>query len=177
MWGWASPEEGKSLQKTNPELVIAPTQVIAQGMIYFRTDQPPFNDVRVRRAISLAIDRKGWNDALIFGEGCVDSGPVPCAMKDWKLDAEKIDAAKARYLTGYDPAEAKKLLAAAGHGGGVATPAFPGRGTRPRGAATTIWPSTTSRRSASTSSSSPRSTGRTSRRPTSASSSAWRSGR
>ena len=124
MWGWASPEEGKSLQKTNPELTIVPTQVIAQGMIYFRTDQPPFNDVRVRRAISLAIDRKGWNDALIFGEGCVDSGPVPCAMKDWKLDAAKMDAAKARALTGYDPAEAKRLLAAAGHGGGLATPAF-----------------------------------------------------
>ena len=86
MWAWASPEEAKSLQKTNPEIALDPDPVIGQGMIYFRTDQPPFNDVRVRRAISLAIDRKGWNDALLFGEGCIDTGPVPCAMKDWKLD-------------------------------------------------------------------------------------------
>jgi len=124
MWGWASVEEGKSLQKTNPELSITPTMVIGQGMIYFRTDQPPFNDVRVRRAVSLAIDRKAWNDALLFGEGCIDTGPVPCAMKDWKLEAAKLDAAKAKSLIGYDPAEAKKLLAEAGHPRGFTTPGF-----------------------------------------------------
>jgi peptide/nickel transport system substrate-binding protein len=114
IWGWVSPEEGKALQKTNPEMVVTPHQVIGQGFIYMRTDQPPFNDIRVRRAVSLAISRKAWNDALLFGEGCVDSGPVPCAMKDWKLEASKIDPAKAKYLIGYDPAEAKKLLAEAG---------------------------------------------------------------
>ncbi len=125
MWGYASPEEGKSLQKTNPELSITPTQVMAQGMIYFRTDQPPFNDVRVRRAVSLAIDRKAWNDALLFGEGCTDTGPLPCAMKEWKLEAARMDPARAKYLVGYDPAEAKKLLAEAGHPRGFAT--RPGR--------------------------------------------------
>jgi len=45
-----SPEEGKALQKTSPELVVVPHQVIGQGFIYMRTDQPPFNDIRVRRA-------------------------------------------------------------------------------------------------------------------------------
>ncbi|HXH83726.1 MAG TPA: ABC transporter substrate-binding protein [Candidatus Tectomicrobia bacterium] len=124
MWGYASVEEGKSLQKTNPEIVVTPTQIIGQGLIYMRTDQPPFNDVRVRRAVSLAIDRKAWNDALFFGEGCIDSGPVPCAMKEWKLEASAMDPAKAKYLVGYDPAEAKKLLAEAGHRNGFTTPAF-----------------------------------------------------
>jgi len=78
----------------------------------------------VRRAVSLAIDRKAWNDALLFGEGCIDPGPIPCALKEWKLDASKIDAAKARYLIGHDPAEAKKLLAEAGHGKGLTVPMF-----------------------------------------------------
>src|SRR6266566_8856720 len=61
-WAWAAVEEGRSLQKTNPEISLTLTPVIGQAMIYFRTDQPPFNDVRVRRAVSLAIERKAWND-------------------------------------------------------------------------------------------------------------------
>jgi len=131
MWGYASPEEGKSLQKTNPEMSVTPTQIIGQGIIYFRTDQPPFNDVRVRRAVSLAIDRKSWNDALLHGEGCIDSGPIPCALKEWKLDASRIDPARAKYLVGYDPAEAKRLLTEAGLPRGFTTPAFHWAGYQP----------------------------------------------
>ena len=101
VWGWISPEEARSLKQTSPEMSITPYKVIGQGFIYMRTDQPPFNDVRVRRAVSLAIDRKSWNDALLFGEGCVDAGPVPCALTDWKLDAAKMEPAKARYAVGY----------------------------------------------------------------------------
>ncbi len=124
IWGWVSPEEGKAVQKTNPEMVVTPTLVIGVGFIYMRTDQPPFNDVRVRRAVALALDRKAWNDALLFGEGCVDAGPVPCALKEWKLEASKMEPAKAKYLVGYDPAEAKRLLAEAGHAKGLTTPLF-----------------------------------------------------
>jgi peptide/nickel transport system substrate-binding protein len=124
MWGYLVPEEAKSLKQSNPEMMMNPVLTIGQGMIYMRTDQPPFNDVRVRRAMALAIDRKAWNDSLFFGEGCIDAGPVPCAMKEWKLDASKLDPAKAKYLVGYDPAEAKKLLVQAGHPNGFTTPMF-----------------------------------------------------
>jgi ABC-type transport system substrate-binding protein len=124
MWGYLVPEEAKSLKQTNPEMVMNPTLTIGQGMIYMRTDQPPFNDVRVRRALALAIDRKAWNDSILYGEGCIDAGPVPCAMKEWKLEASKLDPAKAKYVVGYDPAEAKRLLAEAGHRNGLTVPMF-----------------------------------------------------
>jgi peptide/nickel transport system substrate-binding protein len=124
MWGYLVPEEAKSLKQSNPEMVMTPTLTIGQGIIYMRTDQPPFNDVRVRRALALAIDRKAWNESLHYGEGCIDAGPVPCALKEWKLDAAQIDPARAKYLVGYDPAEAKRLLAEAGHKNGFTTPMF-----------------------------------------------------
>ena len=124
MWGYMTPEEAKSLKQTNPEMVSTPTLTLGSGIIYFRTDQPPFNDVRVRRAISLAIDRKAWNDSILYGEGCIDGGPVPCALMDWKLPASTLDPAKAKYLVGYDPQEAKRLLAEAGFPQGFTTPMY-----------------------------------------------------
>jgi len=120
---WASLEEGDSLKKTNPEIPLTPIQNIGQGIIYMRTDQAPFKDVRVRRAVSLAIDRKGWNEALFGGRGCLVSGPVPCAMTEWRLDPAQLDAGRVKYLAGYDPVEAKKLLAEAGFPNGFTTPA------------------------------------------------------
>jgi peptide/nickel transport system substrate-binding protein len=122
MWGFMSAAEAKSVKQSNPEMVSAPVTNLASGIIYFRTDQPPFNDVRVRRAVSLAIDRKGWSDAVLDGEGCIDAGPVPCALADWKLPAAKMDPAKAKYLVGHDLAEAKRLLAEAGHPNGFTVP-------------------------------------------------------
>jgi peptide/nickel transport system substrate-binding protein len=121
MWGYLSGEEAKSVKQSNPEMVSTPVTNLASGHIYFRTDQPPFNDVRVRRAISLAIDRKAWSDSILEGEGCIDAGPVPCALADWKLPAAKMEPAKAKYLVGYDPQEAKRLLAEAGYPNGFTT--------------------------------------------------------
>src|SRR5438445_517737 len=63
-------------------------------------------------------------DAVRFGEGCVDAGPVPCALKEWKLDTAKLEPARAKYLVGYDPAEARRLLAEAGFPRGFTTPMF-----------------------------------------------------
>lgn len=122
MWGFMVPEEAKSLKQTNPEMVMTPVMILGSGILYFRTDQPPFNDVRVRRAVSLAIDRKAWRESLHYGEGCLDSGPVPCVMQAWKLDAATLEPARRKYLDGYDPAEAKKLLADAGFPRGLTMP-------------------------------------------------------
>jgi peptide/nickel transport system substrate-binding protein len=102
-------------------MVSTPTMNLGSAHIYFRTDQKPFNDVRVRRAVSLAIDRKAWSDSILEGEGCIDAGPVPCALADWKLPASKMEPAKAKYLVGYDPQEAKRLLAEAGYPNGFTT--------------------------------------------------------
>ena len=81
-----------------------------------RTDRPPFSDARVRQAISLAIDRQGLIDATLEGVG-VNNGPLPAALSDWALPIDQLGEG-ARYYR-YDPAEARRLLAAAGHPGGL----------------------------------------------------------
>jgi peptide/nickel transport system substrate-binding protein len=122
--GFLTAEEAIPLQQTNPELKVTKFLPLAQGMFYMRTEQPPFNDVRVRRALSLAINRQAWLDALDSGEGCIDTGPVPCALAQWKLEAKDLDPAKAKYLIGFDREEAKRLLAEAGYPKGLTTPMY-----------------------------------------------------
>jgi peptide/nickel transport system substrate-binding protein len=120
--GLLAGEEAIPLQQTNPELKFFKYQALNWGMFYMRTDQPPFNDVRVRRALSLAINRQAWLEALDFGEGCFVTGPIPCALPEWRLEPKEMDPAKAKYLIGFDREEAKRLLAEAGHPKGFTTP-------------------------------------------------------
>jgi peptide/nickel transport system substrate-binding protein len=91
-----------------------------------RTDKPPFNDVRVRRAISLAVDRQAIIDAVYLkGE------PTPAISRgvpEWSPRIDQLGAG-ARYYQP-DPREARRLLAEAGFPGGLKTQlsATPGYG-------------------------------------------------
>ena len=122
IWGWQNAEEVQSVRQAVPQIAATRYWPNNYGYIYVRTDQAPFTDVRVRRALSLAIERKAWIESLYQGEGCVDSGPIPCGWVDWKLDATKLDPARAKPHIGYDPPEAKRLLAQAGHPNGFSRP-------------------------------------------------------
>jgi peptide/nickel transport system substrate-binding protein len=83
--------------------------------ISMRTDQPPFNDVRVRQAMSLALDRPAIIESVYEGVGVVNP-PVPAALREWTLPIDQLGEG-ARYYK-HDPTEAKRLLAAAGHPNG-----------------------------------------------------------
>jgi peptide/nickel transport system substrate-binding protein len=78
----------------------------------FDHTREPFNDVRVRRALALAVDRPGWIKNLLQGRGRNASMVLPW-LTFWGLDPAKMGD-DGKYFTGYDPAEAKKLLTAAG---------------------------------------------------------------
>ena len=107
-----------TLAQRRPNLKTAEFPSPVMNHISMRTDQKPFSDVRVRRAMSLAIDRKGIIDSAYEGVG-VTNPPVAAALKEWSIPFDKLGEGAKYYK--YDPAEAKRLLAAAGYPNG-----FPG---------------------------------------------------
>ena len=102
-----------SIKQTNPTYPIVNWDWLAVRTLAVRVDKPPFGDVRVRRAMSLALDRKKWVDSILEGQGWTDPGPVPAPMAEWKLPTAELGPG-ARWLE-YNPAEAKRLLAQAGY--------------------------------------------------------------
>jgi peptide/nickel transport system substrate-binding protein len=118
-WHWWAVRQAdlEALQKTHPKLVYKDFVSNVSSAIYMRTDQPPFNDVRVRRAISLAIDRQGIIDAV-----SMRGQPTPAVapgLTEWSVPIDQLGAGARYYQT--DPKEAKRLLAEAGHAKGFKT--------------------------------------------------------
>lgn len=75
------------------------------GWINMMTDREPWDDVRVRKALALAIDQQAIIDSLYGGMGEVASQFLPPALWGHNEDIEDF---------GYDPEEARRLLDEAG---------------------------------------------------------------
>jgi len=136
--------------------------------IYMRTDRPPFNDVRVRRAISLAFDRQGLLDAVAEGVGVLNPA-VPLALKDWALPVDQLGEGAQFYK--FDPARASSRRRAMPTASPLRCPMPPtARLSRSTPCSSS---SSTSKTSASTPSPSSRNTAHTSAPPSTASTSPW----
>jgi peptide/nickel transport system substrate-binding protein len=86
--------------------------------VFMRTDKAPFSDVRVRRAVSMAVNRRALIESVADGTGWLNAA-VPLALGDWALAIEHLGEGEKYYK--HDPAEARRLLAEAGHPNGFAT--------------------------------------------------------
>jgi peptide/nickel transport system substrate-binding protein len=116
----ASPSEVETVRKTNPAAVVQEIKnVLAPFGLALAQDKPPFNDLRVRRAISMAIDRQKQVDTVFEGHGMAGWG-VPYIYYQDKMPT----LAQLGPWAQYRPAEAKKLLAEAGHPNGFETTLF-----------------------------------------------------
>ena len=75
----------------------------------FNLARPPLNDVRVRQAISYAIDRQEIINTVLFGEGVV-TGPLPPGEAEWAIPVNREN-----FPTYYpDLAKSRALLKEAG---------------------------------------------------------------
>ena len=105
-----------TLKTKRPNLRVAEFPGNVGNHVSMRVDQKPFSDLRVRQAMSMALDRKALIDTLYEGSGVANPPGVPLALKDWSLPVDQLGDGAKNFA--YDPKEAKRLLAAAGYPNG-----------------------------------------------------------
>ena len=111
-------QDWKIIKEKRPKLryVEFPSNVMTHAGM--RTDKAPFGDVRVRRALSMAIDRKAILQATQEGVGVMNP-PIPAALVALAIPYDQMgDGLK---WDTYNPQEAKRLLAEAGQASGFST--------------------------------------------------------
>lgn len=102
-------QEGALLEKSGKHKLQRVSTGNWRGIV-FRADVKPFSDVRVRKALRMAVDRKALRDLLVGPEGGVIGCDTPVAPKDqYRADGDCPP----------DVAGAKKLLAEAGFPDGI----------------------------------------------------------
>ena len=114
-----------------PATFVAPLRKAPQGKLFLcspttqdgfiapRNDLPPFNDVRVRRAVSMALDRKVLLDTVLGGLG-TETIYAPAGIYPWAQRIQDLPPETRKYVE-HHPDEAKKLLAEAGFPNGLKT--------------------------------------------------------
>ena len=105
------------LKKSAPDLIVKGDMAPNFQLLALRNDRKPFDDVRVRRAMNMAVNQQEILDALLDGRGEVLNFPM---SKGWTSVYTPMDklSPQAQELFSYDPEKAKKLLAEAGYPNG-----------------------------------------------------------
>jgi peptide/nickel transport system substrate-binding protein len=92
------------------------------GIMAMNTEIAPFDNVKVRQAINMAINKQEIVDAFYSGYAEVAKNPLPPTLWGYNDDIEDYE---------YDPKEAKKLLAEAGYPDGFDTEIYTMSNARP----------------------------------------------
>lgn len=93
----------------DPTLALLRQEELNIGYLAMNTQHPPFSDLRVRRAVYMAVDRAAIIAGVYGRAGTVARNPIPPTL--WSYDEAGSDYA-------FDPAEARRLLAEAGYADG-----------------------------------------------------------
>jgi len=104
--------EALSEFRGNPAFTVMVGSTEGETVLATNNARKPFDDVRVRRAMAHAIDRKTLVDGVLFGNGAAIGSHFPPHRAGY------VDLTG---MYGYDPTKAKALLAEAGHANGFET--------------------------------------------------------
>ena len=107
---WQLPLDQVKALSSDPALRVDSVATGSWDAAVMNNINPPFNDVRVRRAFQLGVDKRDVVALTLFGQGAPTISPIPPSSPFYAHD---IVIPKA------DPAAARKLLAEAGHPNGI----------------------------------------------------------
>lgn len=94
------------------EIKLMQKEGLNVGYLAFNTEKKPFDNVKVRQALSMAVNKQAIIDAVFQGAGKIAKNPIPPTI--WSYNDKVKDYP-------YDPVAAKKLLAEAGFPNGFET--------------------------------------------------------
>ncbi len=98
--------------RTNPSVTVLDQLGLNVGFLAYNTTKPPFNDVRVRKALNMAINKTAILKRVYQGTAVNAINLIPPTM--WSHNKLVQDDV-------FDPVAAKQLLAQAGYPGGFST--------------------------------------------------------
>ncbi|MFC2057114.1 ABC transporter substrate-binding protein [Chloroflexota bacterium] len=120
-----SKEDADILKKQVPQLKSKRTAVASPSFhIGMKIDREPFNDIRVRRALMMAIDFESIKRDLYGGDAQILTWPIPYVKEyaDAYLGLDDPECPESvKELYSYNPEKAKALLAEAGYADGLKT--------------------------------------------------------
>ncbi len=108
---YPNPADLDAIRK-DPNVTVLEQPGLNVGYLAYNTIKKPFDDVRVRKAINMAIDKKAIVSAVYLSTGVAATNPIPPTQ--WSYNKSIKDDT-------FDPAAAKKALAAAGYPNGFTT--------------------------------------------------------
>ena len=106
----------ETIQRTNPEIAVYPWAFRSETSLAFNMRQPsPFQDIRVRKAMQMAIDLETINNTYFGGFGMTKpQGIIGDAMTGFFVPFEEWPEETKKVYT-YDPEGAEALLDEAGY--------------------------------------------------------------
>jgi dipeptide transport system substrate-binding protein len=87
--------------KDNPDINVLEQEGLNVGYLAYNTQQAPFDNPNVRKALNMAIDKQAILDVVFQGTGEVAKNPIPPTMWSYNDDVEDHP---------YDPEAARAML-------------------------------------------------------------------